>query len=308
MESISRRYGTYNHVMRNNRTLDIAPLRSFVAVADCGGFQRAATSLHLSQGAVSQHVRRLESAVGHPRVERSGRGSRFTTAGEQLLHHARRVLAVHDEALHDVVGASRETLVVGSTEHAAAQVLPPFAQALEQSFPDRTVQFRIDRGAALRESLATGRVSLALLLGPAHDSRATPVGELELTWYAAPGWVRQPGPLPVVAFDNPCVLRSRALETLARHHIPALVGAEASNLAGVHAAVAAGLGVALMATLGHTPVGLAVRDDLPAAPPLPLAVWATQGLDPAISHGAVEALRPVLNPSPVAELAVPRGA
>src|SRR6185503_14566868 len=108
------------------RELDIAPLRSFVAVADCGGFQRAATSLHLSQGAVSQHVRRLESAVGHPLVERSGRGSRFTTAGEQLLHHARRVLAVHDEALHDVVGASRETLVVGSTEHAAAQVLPPF--------------------------------------------------------------------------------------------------------------------------------------------------------------------------------------
>ena len=46
------------------RDLGIGPLRSFVAVADCGGFQRAATALHLTQGAVSQHVRRLESALG----------------------------------------------------------------------------------------------------------------------------------------------------------------------------------------------------------------------------------------------------
>src|SRR4051794_883376 len=76
-----------------SRTLDIAPLRSFVAVADCGGFQRAAESLHLSQSSISQHVRRLESATGRPLVERQGRGSRFTPDGEQLLNQARRILA-----------------------------------------------------------------------------------------------------------------------------------------------------------------------------------------------------------------------
>src|SRR6202451_2410507 len=71
------------------RVLDVAPLRSLVAVADCGGFQRAANSLHLSQGAVSQHVRRLEAAVGRPLVERQGRGSRFTPDGCEFLRHAR---------------------------------------------------------------------------------------------------------------------------------------------------------------------------------------------------------------------------
>src|ERR1700729_856553 len=75
------------------RILDGAPLRSFVAVADCGGFQRAANSLHLSQGAVSQHVRRLEAAVGRPLVERQGRGSRFTPDGDTLLRPGRRLLA-----------------------------------------------------------------------------------------------------------------------------------------------------------------------------------------------------------------------
>lgn len=48
------------------QVLDIAPLRSLVAVADCGGFHRAAAALHLSQSAVSQHLRKVESVVGEP--------------------------------------------------------------------------------------------------------------------------------------------------------------------------------------------------------------------------------------------------
>jgi DNA-binding transcriptional LysR family regulator len=88
------------------RILDIAPLRSYVAVADAGGFQRAAGVLHLSQGAVSQHVRRLESAIGRPLVERHGRGFRFTADGEKLLVHARRILALHDETLQSLSEAA----------------------------------------------------------------------------------------------------------------------------------------------------------------------------------------------------------
>src|ERR1700728_2396154 len=105
------------------RILDVAPLRSFVAVADCGGFQRAANSLHLSQGAVSQHVRRLEAAVGRPLVERQGRGSRFTADGDTLLRQARRILALHDETLRDFGVESEQTLVIGSPQHAAAPLL-----------------------------------------------------------------------------------------------------------------------------------------------------------------------------------------
>jgi DNA-binding transcriptional LysR family regulator len=93
-----------------SRILDIAPLRSFVAVADTGGFQRAATSLHLSQAAVSQHVRKLEHAVGRPLAERYGRGSRLTADGERFLAQARRILALHDETLHSFGSPSRNPL------------------------------------------------------------------------------------------------------------------------------------------------------------------------------------------------------
>jgi DNA-binding transcriptional LysR family regulator len=95
------------------QVLDIVPLRSFVAVADRGGFQRAATHLHLSQAAVSQHVRRLESATGRRLVQRDGRRSRFTADGDQLLGYARQILALHGEALRSFGLTDTESVVIG---------------------------------------------------------------------------------------------------------------------------------------------------------------------------------------------------
>ncbi|SOD72567.1 DNA-binding transcriptional LysR family regulator [Jatrophihabitans sp. GAS493] len=288
------------------RTLDIAPLRSFVAVADCGGFQHAARSLHLSQAAISQHVRRLEAAVGRPLVARQGRGSRFTADGEQLLVRARRILTLHDESLLAFGVETEQTIVIGSTEHAAAQLLPHLAATLEQSLPEYRARFRIDRGTQLRDGLAAGRIDMALLLGSTDDPRAVPVGELELTWYAAPDW-RAPitGPIPLVAFDDPCALRTRALETLAEHAIAAEISAEAPQLAGVQAAVGARQGVALMATLGQPPAGLAEHDDLPKPLPLPLAVWSRPGLAADVVLATTDAIRQLLGGATTPPLARP---
>lgn len=282
-----------------SRNLDIAPLRSLVAVADFGGFQRAATALHLTQSAVSQHVRRLESVVGRPLVERHGRGSRFTSDGELLLAQARRIITLHDETVAGFKpgGDSGPAAVsIGSTEHAAAQLLPNLSTALAQSVPKRDFRFRIDRGNKLRDALAAGSIDLALLLQQADDPKALYVGDLTLAWFASPAWRRPTptGPVPVVAFDEPCALRTRALETLAEHSIPAAIGAEAFQLAGVQAAVGAGLGVALMATLGEIPDGLVPVPDLPPPDPLPLYVCARPGLPKDTATQVASVLRPLL--------------
>jgi DNA-binding transcriptional LysR family regulator len=273
--------------------LDIAPLRSFVAVADCGGFQRAADHLHLSQAAVSQHVRRLEGALGHALVERAGRGSRFTSAGEALLLRARALLSLHDETRASFAVPALPVVTVGSTEHAAAQLLPSLASSLESSAPGYRFRFRIDRGGRLREGLTARTVDLALLFHP-EGLDAVPVGSLELTWFAAPSFSLSGDAVPLVAFDDPCALRSRALETLSAAGLSAVVGAEATQLAGVQAAVGAGLGVALMATLGETPSGLVPFPALPAPAPLPLYVCARSGLAASVVEEAAAAVRPLL--------------
>jgi DNA-binding transcriptional LysR family regulator len=275
--------------------LDIAPLRSFVAVADCGGFGRAATALHLSQGAVSQHVRRLEAVIGRTLVVREGRGSRFTDDGEALLREARRILASHDEALRRFEADIAPTLVIGCTEHAADQLLPAATRTLVSAFPQHQVRFRIDRGAQLRAALDAAAIDLALLLATATDEQSRDVGELDLTWYSAPAWSPpDDAPTPLVAFDEPCALRRRALETLAAQHVPAEVVCDAANLAGVKSAVRAGLGFGLMATFGHHPTGLVPRVDLPAPGALPLSISARRGLKVEILDLAADSLRDLL--------------
>lgn len=62
--------------------LDTTLLRTLVAISDCGGFSEAAQALHLTQSAVSHHVRRLEEQLGNTFFETQGRRRRLTESGE----------------------------------------------------------------------------------------------------------------------------------------------------------------------------------------------------------------------------------
>jgi DNA-binding transcriptional LysR family regulator len=288
--------------------LDIVALRSLIAVADRGGFHRAAESLALSQSAVSQHVRRLEKTLGRPVVERDGRRTRFTAEGRLLLEQARRIIAVHDEALRTLLGVEGDpdVIVIGSTEHAADQILPRLTAAVREVLPDCRVRFRIDRSARLVEAVDRGAVDLAVYVTEAAATEGIPVGGLPLAWYAAPGWTAPsgPAPLPLVAIEDPCAIRRRALSVLASHGIPATVVCDAGYLAGVLDAARAGLGTALLATVGgQGPDGLAERADLPSVPAIRMSAHARSGADPAMVAGAVEAVRELFTQSAKARAA-----
>lgn len=280
--------------------LDIVALRSVVAVADCGGFHRAAEALMMSQSAVSQHLRRLEKSVGRPLVRKEGRVSRFTPEGEAMVGEARRILAAHDAALERLgVGDPRDSMVLGSTEHAADELLPRVMDALHQVFPDTAVRFRLDRSSRLNDAVDRGTVDLAMYIGDVEDGGSVSAGALPLTWYAAPGWHRPAGdaPIPLVVIDSPCTIRRRALQTLADHGLPATVVGEAAYLAGVLNAARGGLGVALIAGVG-APEGLEPCTDLPPVPPERLHLRARARSDPRLLDVARSALAAVLAPVP----------
>jgi DNA-binding transcriptional LysR family regulator len=71
-------------------------LRYFVTAADVGSFTDAAEELHVSQAAVSRTIASLERAVGDRVLRRIPRGCEPTATGQQILPHARRVLAEAD--------------------------------------------------------------------------------------------------------------------------------------------------------------------------------------------------------------------
>src|ERR1700679_2769159 len=188
-----------------SQTLDIAPLRSVVAVADCGGFHRAAAALHVSQSAVSQHLRKVESVVGEPVVERSGRGMLFTEMGQRVLRHARTILAAHDAALDDLGATEPRLLTIGATEHGADVMLPALTSVLRELLPDRRPRFRLDRNVSLADAIDRGLVDVAIMLDGSGLDRANASGIVQLQWVSARTFtVRRGDPLPLVIYAEPC--------------------------------------------------------------------------------------------------------
>lgn len=116
------------------RNLDVALFRAFTAAADRRSMTAAAEALHLTQGAISQQIARLEALAGGPLLTRERPGLRLTAAGERLLGKARRLVALNDDVWTDLDGAALAGPVRLGVPHdlldaSFAPVLKRFAEA-----------------------------------------------------------------------------------------------------------------------------------------------------------------------------------
>jgi DNA-binding transcriptional LysR family regulator len=271
-------------------SLDLEHLRTLIAIAECGGFSRAAAVRHISQPALSQHVRLLERGLKRKLFERDGRNMRFTQEGERVLAEARRIIEVHDASLRLLEAEDNRTIVVGSTEHSAEQILPEMIRALHAAFPDCATRFEIGRSTRLAEAVGRGTVDFAFVLDPSGQGAGHLVGQLPLIWYAARGWAPIGDTWPLIAFEEPCGIRERALSLLGNEGHRVDVAAQSTTLEGVLAGVRAGLGVALLPSVGgKSPSGLCVRDDLPGAGTTYLRMVARRGLAAEVERTALAA-------------------
>ena len=104
---------------------DTELLRSFVAVAQNGGFTRAAKMLNSTQSTISAQIRRLEDEAGRALFVRSTRSVQLTSAGEMLLGYARTILCLNEDARLRLSGARHVgRLRVGAAEDLADTWLP----------------------------------------------------------------------------------------------------------------------------------------------------------------------------------------
>jgi DNA-binding transcriptional LysR family regulator len=280
------------------QVLDIAPLRSVVAVADCGGFHRAAAVLHLTQSAVSQHVRRVEAVVGGPVVERSGRGVAFTELGHRVLGHARTILAAHDAALAALGSVDERVLLIGATEHGADVMLPGLIATLGERLPEWRVRFRLDRNVMLADAIEQGLVDVAVMLDGSGLDPTNASGMVALKWVSArSGSTPANEPLPVVMFSEPCTLREPTFAALDRIGVNYRIAAESSDLSGLFAAVRSGLGVALLPMIGRLPDGLCLAEGLPPTNRASVFVRGRAGVDPDLLGAVERAVRDILDES-----------
>jgi LysR family glycine cleavage system transcriptional activator len=115
----------------------LTALRAFAATAEAHGFSQAARALNVTHTAVAQQVRALEQELGHPLVQRDGRGVSLTPEGEQLyaaLSEGFAALQRGVEALRD--GAVDRPVKVTLTASFAAQWLMPRLKDFWDRHPD----------------------------------------------------------------------------------------------------------------------------------------------------------------------------
>src|ERR1051325_5366840 len=108
--------------------LDLLHLKTLAEIARHRSFSRAADALHLSQPAVSHHIRHLERVVAAPVLERLGKRAVLTKAGELLLEHARRVfdeLEAAAQAIQRLRGVVSGRVRVGTGATASIYLLQP---------------------------------------------------------------------------------------------------------------------------------------------------------------------------------------
>jgi DNA-binding transcriptional LysR family regulator len=173
-------------------TLNLHHLRVFAAVAEQRGFSRAAAALRLSQPAVSKAVLQLEREVGVPLVERAGRASRLTAAGERLAARARELLGVEaaaEEELRALRGLEVGSLRVGASTTVATYMLPPILARFHEAHPAIILRVVSANTRAITRALLERRLDIALVEGPVEHRRIQVVRwrEDKLVVIAPPG-------------------------------------------------------------------------------------------------------------------------
>lgn len=232
--------------------LDLELLRSFVSVVESGGFTRASVRVHRTQSTVSQQIKRLEEDVGQVLLHRDGKDVRPTEAGERLLSYARRLLSLAEEA-RDVLREpnSEGAIRLGIPEDFAAYRLAKLLGAFSRSHPGLRLDVRADQSKHLARDLERGELDLALYKREAGAKDAIAVWPERVHWVTSknhPIDVDVPS-VPLIGFPLGCIYRAGAIHALESAGRAWHTAYTSSSLAGIQAAVAAGMGLSILSEM-----------------------------------------------------------
>jgi DNA-binding transcriptional LysR family regulator len=199
------------------RNLNIALLRSFVAVAETGKMSSAAKVVSRSQGSVSQQIMRLEQAFELTLFDRrKNQIARLTRDGEKLLSRAHRLLAMNDA----VVAEMRETdfageVKLGVPHDVVGALMPPVLRTFRQQYPNVLITLVSDSTKTLRALLREGSIDLTLTTELDRADRGDHLLTDQLVWVGARGGdAAHRQPLSVALGKEDCGFRAVAVKAL----------------------------------------------------------------------------------------------
>ncbi|MEN5083750.1 LysR substrate-binding domain-containing protein [Bosea sp. TWI1241] len=251
------------------RNIDIDLLRAFATIAELRSFTRAAAVLHRTQSTVSTQMRRLEEIAGQSLLRRSPQEVQLTREGEDFLPYARRIVALHDEAL-DVMRVQTVTgrVRLAVMDDYATVVLPETLARFARSHPDVELEVTTGFTRDLMSSLGE-EFDLVLATQKAGDGRGEVLRRERTAW----AWsdrhdLPAGGPLPLALLKAPNMYREWALAALNQAGRPWRLLFSSSSIGPVEAMAAAGAALTVVKA-GTASAGLRLLGEADGLPPLP---------------------------------------
>ena len=159
--------------------MNLQQLRYFVELAHTQHFTRAAERLCITQPSLSHAVTQLETELGVPLFERTGRATALTRYGEQFLTCVQQALTTLDEGVDALQRVARgEGLIrLGLLRTLGVEFVPKLAARFLAANPDRDIRFTFNTGVTqqLLEGLLANRFDLVFCSQPPAELRLTAV-------------------------------------------------------------------------------------------------------------------------------------
>jgi len=272
------------------RNLPMDLLRTFVKIADLRSFTRAGIALGRTQPAISLQMARLESLVGVKLLTRSGGEIELSEAGENLVHYARQILCLNDEAVSRLTQQSvRGTVRVGLPNDFAVAFLSEILGGFAKSHESISLDVKCDLSVQLLAALEQNEMDVVIAMtseDPRHP--AAKVWKEKLVWVTGPeSDTHRRDPIALVAYPQGCVYRRSMVNGLNLCERAWRIVYSSPNLSGLLAAVEAGLGITVLSekTAPARLRRLGEADGLPTLPTVQVGLYyRADGLSSAASH------------------------
>jgi len=154
--------------------MDLWQLNIFVAVVENKSFSKASEAINLSQPTVSSHIKELEDYFKCRLLDRLGKITEPTKAGEILYHQAKKILSLRDQtetAMHDFLGRAKGGLALGGSTIPSGYILPKIIGPFSKKFPDIHIDIFSGDTFQIVEQIKQGSIEVGLVGAKTDDPR-----------------------------------------------------------------------------------------------------------------------------------------
>ncbi|ADB36880.1 LysR substrate-binding domain-containing protein [Spirosoma linguale] len=228
--------------------IDTIALQCFIAVAETGSFTKAAERVSRTQSAISQQITKLEYLLGKSLLVR-GKAFTLTPEGEIFLGYARRIFALHREALDRFKDPDLEGEVrFGLPENFASVYLSDVLADFSRIHPRILLNIECDLTLNLFDRFKQNEFDLVLVKmnRPEDFPNGLDVWSEPLKWVGDASLIDPKKPVPLVLAPQPCVYRASAIQSLQQAGRAWRLVFSSPSYTGAVAAVRAGMGISVM--------------------------------------------------------------